>query len=100
METRKLIKVWDLPIRIFHWLLVVGFFVAYLTEDVIRPSMFGLVIWCLAYSSSDYSGDLSVTITHVFPTFYAVQQSPSTMLRMQSRENLNVISAIIRREQP
>lgn len=33
METPKLIKVWDLPIRIFHWLLVVGFFVAYLTED-------------------------------------------------------------------
>jgi cytochrome b len=27
------IKVWDLPVRIFHWLLVVGFFVAYLTED-------------------------------------------------------------------
>ncbi len=33
MESPKLIKVWDLPIRVFHWLLVAGFFVAYLTED-------------------------------------------------------------------
>ena len=32
METPKLIKIWDLPLRIFHWLLVAGFFVAYLTE--------------------------------------------------------------------
>lgn len=29
----ELIKVWDLPLRIFHWLLVIAFFVAYLTED-------------------------------------------------------------------
>lgn len=27
------IKVWDIPLRIFHWLLVAGFFIAYLTED-------------------------------------------------------------------
>lgn len=27
------IKVWDLPLRVFHWLLVISFFVAYLTED-------------------------------------------------------------------
>ncbi len=33
MNTQELIKVWDLPLRIFHWLLVAGFFVAYLTED-------------------------------------------------------------------
>lgn len=33
MESAKLIKIWDLPLRIFHWLLVVGFSVAYLTED-------------------------------------------------------------------
>jgi cytochrome b len=33
MESRKLIKVWDLPLRIFHWLLVAAFFVAYLTEE-------------------------------------------------------------------
>jgi cytochrome b len=32
METPKLIKIWDLPLRVFHWLLVAGFFVAYLTE--------------------------------------------------------------------
>ncbi|MDD5322740.1 MAG: cytochrome b/b6 domain-containing protein [Methylococcales bacterium] len=33
MKPHELIKVWDLPLRIFHWLLVAGFFVAYLTED-------------------------------------------------------------------
>lgn len=33
MKNNESIKVWDLPLRIFHWLLVVGFFVAYLTED-------------------------------------------------------------------
>lgn len=33
MESQELIKVWDLPLRIFHWLLVAGFFIAYLTED-------------------------------------------------------------------
>lgn len=33
MTSTKLIKVWDLPTRIFHWLLVAGFFVAYLTEE-------------------------------------------------------------------
>ena len=27
------IKVWDLPLRIFHWLLVIGFLTAYFTED-------------------------------------------------------------------
>lgn len=27
------LKVWDLPIRLFHWLLVIGFFAAYFTED-------------------------------------------------------------------
>ncbi|POZ50242.1 cytochrome b/b6 domain-containing protein [Methylovulum psychrotolerans] len=33
MNMPALIKVWDLPLRIFHWLLVLGFTVAYLTED-------------------------------------------------------------------
>ena len=33
MNTHDLIKVWDLPLRIFHWLLVAGFFIAYLTEE-------------------------------------------------------------------
>jgi cytochrome b len=33
MNTQEMIKVWDLPLRVFHWLLVAGFFVAYLTED-------------------------------------------------------------------
>jgi cytochrome b len=34
LDTQKSsIKIWDLPLRIFHWLLVAGFFIAYLTED-------------------------------------------------------------------
>ena len=33
MTSEELIKVWDLPLRIFHWLLVGGFLVAYLTEE-------------------------------------------------------------------
>jgi len=33
MNTHTLIKVWDLPLRVFHWLLVVSFTLAYLTED-------------------------------------------------------------------
>jgi cytochrome b len=33
MNTQVLTKVWDLPLRIFHWLLVAGFFIAYVTED-------------------------------------------------------------------
>ena len=35
------IKVWDLFVRIFHWVLVVGFFTAILTED----EMLGLHVW-------------------------------------------------------
>ena len=33
MNTINVVQVWDLPLRVFHWLLVAGFFVAYLTED-------------------------------------------------------------------
>ncbi|MDD1605956.1 MAG: cytochrome b/b6 domain-containing protein [Methylococcaceae bacterium] len=33
MKSEDLIKVWDLPLRIFHWLLVIAFFIAYFTED-------------------------------------------------------------------
>jgi cytochrome b len=32
-----MIKVWDMPLRIFHWLLVLGFFIAYFTEDELLP---------------------------------------------------------------
>lgn len=41
MNTPTLIKVWDLPLRIFHWLLVAGFAVAYLTED----DMLDIHVW-------------------------------------------------------
>ncbi len=33
MYADKQIKVWDLPVRIFHWSLVSAFLLAYLTED-------------------------------------------------------------------
>jgi len=33
MELDKMVKVWDLPVRLFHWSLAAAFVVAYLTED-------------------------------------------------------------------
>lgn len=33
MNGQKLIKVWDLPVRLFHWTLVAAFSIAYVTED-------------------------------------------------------------------
>ena len=41
MERAGEIKVWDLFVRIFHWTLVVGFFIAYLSEE----DMIGLHVW-------------------------------------------------------
>ncbi len=44
-NTTQSIKVWDLLIRIFHWSLVVLFFIAYLTEDD----------WMLIHSYAGYT---------------------------------------------
>ncbi len=33
MKSNRIVKVWDLPVRLFHWLLVTAFFLAYFTED-------------------------------------------------------------------
>ena len=33
MRNNQIIKVWDLPVRIFHWSLVLSFLLAYLSED-------------------------------------------------------------------
>ncbi|WP_036242981.1 cytochrome b/b6 domain-containing protein [Methylobacter luteus] len=56
MNTQELVKVWDLPVRIFHWLLVVAFFIAYLTEDDFLAQhvwagylVFGLLIFRLIW---------------------------------------------------
>jgi len=47
-ETSKLIRVWDLPTRVFHWSLLLAFVGAYLTGDVfdlLEPHQwFGLAI--------------------------------------------------------
>ncbi len=37
MNADRQIKVWDLPVRLFHWSLVFSFLVAYITEDHIMP---------------------------------------------------------------
>ena len=56
MKQQDTIKVWDLPLRIFHWLLVAGFFTAYLTEDELLNVhvwagylVFGLLIFRLLW---------------------------------------------------
>ncbi len=56
MKKQDMIKVWDLPLRIFHWLLVAGFFTAYLTEDELLDVhvwagylVFGLLIFRLLW---------------------------------------------------
>ena len=33
MNTQTQIRIWDLPLRIFHWTLVSSFLIAYVTED-------------------------------------------------------------------
>lgn len=41
MQADKEVEIWDLFVRVFHWGLAGGFFVAYLTED----EFLGLHIW-------------------------------------------------------
>jgi len=36
-DTTKQVKVWDVFIRVAHWMVVAGFFVAYFTEDELLP---------------------------------------------------------------
>ena len=64
MKSQELIKVWDLPLRIFHWLLVAGFFIAYLTEDELLTVhvwagylVFGLLLFRLVWGfiGNDYA---------------------------------------------
>lgn len=43
-QERKTIKVWDLPIRIFHWLLVLLFIAAYVT-NALGPNYFQYHLW-------------------------------------------------------
>ncbi len=64
MKSQELVKVWDLPLRIFHWLLVAGFLVAYLTEDDLLTVhvwagylVFGLLLFRLVWGfiGNDYA---------------------------------------------
>jgi len=64
MKSQALVKVWDLPLRIFHWLLVAGFVVAYLTEDELLTVhvcagylVFGLLLFRLVWGfiGNDYA---------------------------------------------
>ncbi|UOA07754.1 cytochrome b/b6 domain-containing protein [Methylobacter sp. S3L5C] len=64
MKSQELVKVWDLPLRIFHWLLVAGFVVAYLTEDNLLTIhvwagylVFGLLVFRLIWGfiGNDYA---------------------------------------------
>jgi cytochrome b len=42
------IKVWDLFVRVFHWTVAIGFFIAYITEDLITVHVWvGYVIGAL-----------------------------------------------------
>ena len=56
VKSQELVKVWDLPLRIFHWLLAAGFLVAYLTEDELLTVhvwagylVFGLLLFRLVW---------------------------------------------------
>ena len=64
MKSQELVKVWDLPLRIFHWLLVAGFLVAFLTEDNLLTVhvwagylVFGLLLFWLVWGfiGNDYA---------------------------------------------
>jgi len=41
----RVIQVWDLPVRIFHWVLVLLFIAAYVTNEL-GPTYFQYHVWC------------------------------------------------------
>jgi cytochrome b len=79
MKSQGLVKVWDLPLRIFHCLLVAGFFVAYLTEDELLTVhvwagylVFGLLLFRLVWGfiGNDYARFSNFLCSPVKSIFY------------------------------
>ncbi len=67
-EERRL--VWDLPLRIFHWLLVASIVASYVTAKIGFETMqyhMYLGYWTLGSSCSVSSGDSWGRNTHGFP---------------------------------
>ncbi|MDY0147756.1 cytochrome b/b6 domain-containing protein [Halothiobacillus sp.] len=57
-STRRIVKVWDLPTRLFHWLLVIGIFAMWFTADIldrlglhmtIGYALIGLIVFRLVW---------------------------------------------------
>ncbi|RYY76455.1 MAG: cytochrome B [Gammaproteobacteria bacterium] len=42
---QKKVKIWDIPVRLFHWSLVILFIAAYVTNSL-GPSYFNYHLWC------------------------------------------------------
>ena len=65
LETRATNDVWDLPVRVFHWLMVLSFAAVLLVPNlaviVIAQLVFGLAVGLIYYSSLFYSMDVGDT---------------------------------------
>ncbi|HBH35999.1 MAG TPA: cytochrome B, partial [Gammaproteobacteria bacterium] len=81
----KQIKVWDLPVRLFHWVLVVSFILGYLSEDDLMSlhtmagyTVAGLVVFRLVWGVigsrharfSDFTYSISSIRTFLTDTLY------------------------------
>lgn len=88
-STTRSVKVWDLPTRLFHWLLVIGVFAMWLTADVldrlglhmqIGIALLGLIIFRIVWG---FIGSHSSRFTHFI-------RSPKTILAYIKSSQKNV----------